>query len=243
MARLIVSRHPAVAEFVRAERPDFEGAEVLTGTVSAEDVRDRDVAGVLPLALIAECKRFFAVEFAGAPPRGAEYGIAEMVAAGAYLREYAVTPIAATAALAVVCTARSSNSPYADELIVRAPEGTRFPARGDWVNRGRSGRVETIDFVPGDGGPLAFVGGYIAEPEGVVVAHEFEGKHQSLSLAYARPGARFRERFGYKCRHERHMKILGPGVIREVPAEEIASDGGTPLSASLADKLREAGIV
>ena len=86
----IVSRHPAVAEFVRAEMPEFETAEVMASTVTASDVAGHDVAGVLPLALIAECGRFYAVEFTGTPPRGAEYGIDEMRAAGARLVEYRV---------------------------------------------------------------------------------------------------------------------------------------------------------
>lgn len=89
---LIVSRHPAAIEFCRSHAP-FAHAEVLTGTVSASDVRGRVVAGVLPFALAAECARFYAVEFTGAPPRGQEYSCAEMRAAGARLVEYRVVRV------------------------------------------------------------------------------------------------------------------------------------------------------
>ena len=88
--KMIVARHPAVAEFVRAERPDFAGATVLDSTVTAEDVFWNEVAGVLPLHLIVFTARFWAVEFSGAPPRGVEYGLDEMRAAGARLVEYRV---------------------------------------------------------------------------------------------------------------------------------------------------------
>lgn len=60
--------------------------------VTAADVRGRHVVGNLPLHLAALCASVTAIEFAGPPPRGAEYTAAEMTAAGARLARYVVTP-------------------------------------------------------------------------------------------------------------------------------------------------------
>jgi len=90
MKRIIVSRHPAAVEFIRRERPEFADAPVIE-TATAEGVKDAVVAGTLPLYLAAMTDRVIAVEFEGAPPRGAEYGLAEMDVAGARLVEYRVT--------------------------------------------------------------------------------------------------------------------------------------------------------
>lgn len=90
--RLIVSRHQAAIDFIRQELPEFADAPVLA-SVGADDVRGAVVAGNLPLHLAALAAEVLAVEFAGAPPRGAEYGIAEMRAAGARIARYRVTAI------------------------------------------------------------------------------------------------------------------------------------------------------
>ena len=87
--RLIVSRHPAAVEFIRASCPDFSDAPVIE-SATADDVRGRIVAGNLPLHLACLADKVYAVEFAGPPPRGAEYGLAEMRAAGARLARYRV---------------------------------------------------------------------------------------------------------------------------------------------------------
>lgn len=74
--------------------PTMETYEMARIPVLAEaapdDVRGRHVVGNLPLHLAALCVSITAIEFAGAPPRGAEYGVAEMEAAGARLAEYSV---------------------------------------------------------------------------------------------------------------------------------------------------------
>jgi hypothetical protein len=85
--RLIVSRHPAAVEFIRVHAPEFHDAPVLAAA-TAEDVDGAIVAGNLPLHLAALAAEVVAVEFAGQAPRGAEYGLAEMEAAGAHLRRY-----------------------------------------------------------------------------------------------------------------------------------------------------------
>lgn len=89
MKRLIVSRHAAAIEFVRAECPEFNDAEVMA-SVGPSDVQGADVVGNLPLSLAALCGRYRAIEFSGPPPRGGEYGLAEMRAAGAALVDYTV---------------------------------------------------------------------------------------------------------------------------------------------------------
>jgi len=101
---VIVSRHPAVLEWLEKSGPVPGGAghylsnkrgegrpvEVITGNATPDDVRDRIVIGNLPLALAALARVVVAIEFDGAPPRGAEYTAADMVAAGADLRPYKV---------------------------------------------------------------------------------------------------------------------------------------------------------
>lgn len=86
---LIVSRHPAAIEFIRAECPDFADAPVLA-SATTEDVKDKIVAGNLPLSLASAASAVIAVEFSGAPPRGQEYSAEDMRAAGARLALYVV---------------------------------------------------------------------------------------------------------------------------------------------------------
>ncbi len=88
---IIVSRHPAAIAFIRAERPELADAPVLASATVA-DVAGRHVYGNVPLGLAVHADGVTTVEFAGPPPRGAEYGIAEMRAAGAHLATYTVVP-------------------------------------------------------------------------------------------------------------------------------------------------------
>jgi len=69
--------------------PEFRDAAVLEH-VGVDDVRGKEVAGNLPLSLAAAAYAVWAVEFTGAPPRGAEYTLADMDAAGAQVRLYKV---------------------------------------------------------------------------------------------------------------------------------------------------------
>lgn len=93
MKRIIVSRHPAAIKFIRAEAPEFADALVVEQATVA-DVTGAIVAGNLPFYLAALAAQVVAVEFAGTPPRGAEYGVEEMRAAGARLRRYTVAAVA-----------------------------------------------------------------------------------------------------------------------------------------------------
>jgi hypothetical protein len=72
------------------ERIVLDDIPVTTGNVTAEDVRGKTVYGVLPLHLAAAAASVWAIEFSGAPPRGQEYTLPEMVASGARLRPYVV---------------------------------------------------------------------------------------------------------------------------------------------------------
>src|SRR3990167_6811698 len=91
--KLIVSRHPALVEWLKSIGPEWADAEVETGNVSTDRIAGREVAGPLPLHLIARTARYWAVEFAGAPPRGTEYSVTEMEQAGARLVEYRVQAV------------------------------------------------------------------------------------------------------------------------------------------------------
>lgn len=94
---IVVSRHPAAVEFVRAELPARTNEElefVVRDHVGPDDVRGQWVAGVLPLHLAALTERFWAVEFpADSAPRGTELTLDQMRAAGARLVEYTVRPV------------------------------------------------------------------------------------------------------------------------------------------------------
>lgn len=87
---VIVSRHPAAIEFIRANDARFLAAPVITGNATPDDVRGKVVAGNLPLSLASVANEVVSVEFTGAPPRGAEYTTADMEAAGARLESYVV---------------------------------------------------------------------------------------------------------------------------------------------------------
>ncbi|MHB1681570.1 MAG: CRISPR-associated protein Csx16 [Bacilli bacterium] len=86
---VIVSRHVAAIEFVRKSDPRFADAPAMAHATEA-DVRRRVVAGNLPLSLAALADEVVAVEFTGRPPRGEEYTLEDMVAAGARLQSYVV---------------------------------------------------------------------------------------------------------------------------------------------------------
>lgn len=68
---------------------------VCMGNATADDFRDAiwnasTAYGNIPLHLASVADTVFAIEFKYTPPRGVEYTLAEMDAAGAYLARYAV---------------------------------------------------------------------------------------------------------------------------------------------------------
>ena len=90
---IIVSRHTAAIEFIRSAGPEWINAPVMAQATPA-DVRGNIVAGNLPLQLAALAAEVVAVEFVGDPPRGLEYSVADMQAAGVRLARYRVAAIA-----------------------------------------------------------------------------------------------------------------------------------------------------
>ena len=120
MERVIVSRHSAAIRFIASQLHPYWHPPIITpdrwtgslsviwqtigvepeenlldsipvvGIACASDVVGKTVYGNLPLHLAALAARVVVVEFAGAPPRGECYSLADMVAAGAHLVEYQV---------------------------------------------------------------------------------------------------------------------------------------------------------
>ena len=93
MKQIIVSRHPAAIEFIKIAANLDENVQIITGNATIDDVRDRVVFGNLPLNLARYADAVFAVEFLGDAPRGQEYSLQDMCAAGAYLRGYKIKPL------------------------------------------------------------------------------------------------------------------------------------------------------
>jgi hypothetical protein len=123
MEKLIVTRHPAALQFLaqgihpewapavlegqqlvwkpigpEAGSPEAlavsDSVRIISGNATAEDVRNKIVYGNIPLHLAALARAVIVIEFSGDPPRGQEYGLPEMLAAGAHLTAYEVHPIA-----------------------------------------------------------------------------------------------------------------------------------------------------
>jgi hypothetical protein len=131
---VIISRHPAAIEFIRRERPDLADAPVVA-QATAEDVRGKRVFGNLPMALAALAAEVWVIEFRGDPPRGTEYDLAAMDAAGAHLARYVVraVPESTASELALVWEQTSANGRWG--LKVYAPsdapvDGERYSALG-----------------------------------------------------------------------------------------------------------------
>lgn len=103
LPELIVTRHQAaiewLAEALKLSIQRHEDGCITVGSipvkanVSGPDVDGKIVCGNLPLNLACLCKEVIAIEFTGAPPRGQEYGVAEMKTAGANLARYIVGKI------------------------------------------------------------------------------------------------------------------------------------------------------
>lgn len=119
--RVIVSRHLAAIEFIARENgwvlpidvgnnwqdaagggrlpkyliEDRDEGTLVPVLISAtpRDVAHADVFGNLPLNLAAAADSVYAIEFSGPPPRGQEYTLSDMEAAGATLRRYQVTAL------------------------------------------------------------------------------------------------------------------------------------------------------
>jgi putative CRISPR-associated protein (TIGR02620 family) len=102
MKVVVASRHPGAIDWLREQGRVAAALEVspeeweaavteAKASVTEGDVKDAIVVGNVPLHLAAMAKGVLAIEFAGAPPRGAEYAADEMAAAGARLTYYEVS--------------------------------------------------------------------------------------------------------------------------------------------------------
>jgi Putative CRISPR-associated protein (Cas_VVA1548) len=89
---VIVSRHKEAVDFILTTKPELAGCPILAHA-DLSDVEGRDIYGNVPLHLAAAAKSVYAIEFTGAPPRGADFTLQEMRVAGAHLRQYSVAEI------------------------------------------------------------------------------------------------------------------------------------------------------
>ena len=86
----IVTRHPALVEFLRVQGID---GDVLTHA-GIEDVEGQDVIGVLPLSLACECRRFREVSMRIPPElRGQEMTLEQIRGCNPQITEYRITKI------------------------------------------------------------------------------------------------------------------------------------------------------
>lgn len=95
VSHIIVSRIPAVVDFIRRTTWDFSIAPAVCFP-SAYEIKDKIVAGdirELPLFLACLCKEYWAVEYEGYPPplgHLEKYTFEDMKKAGARLTRYKV---------------------------------------------------------------------------------------------------------------------------------------------------------
>lgn len=119
MNTIIVSRHASAVDFLVSElsapnvsvtlsaardamhiiarneygEDEFHGTIPILASAAPDDVRGKIVYGNLPLHLAALAEEVRVIEFAGAAPRGQEYTLADMKAAGACVRRYMVAAL------------------------------------------------------------------------------------------------------------------------------------------------------
>jgi len=90
VAGIVVTRHPALVEYLR-QHGYLDGDVEVREHVTAEDVRGRDVIGVLPLHLAAEAASVTEVPLAVTPDmRGRELTLAEVERIAGHPRRYVV---------------------------------------------------------------------------------------------------------------------------------------------------------
>lgn len=89
---IIVTQHPGALIWLRQIKPELTKVPVLSSATPA-DVIGKEVYGNLPLHLAALTYRIVAIEFTGKPPRGTEFTVEDMIAAGARLVSYNVRKI------------------------------------------------------------------------------------------------------------------------------------------------------
>jgi hypothetical protein len=227
MNTIIISRHPAAIEFVRRERPDLRDAPVLA-SASAEDVAGRRVFGNVPLHLAALAVEVWVIEFRGDPPRGQEYDLAEMDAAGAYLAPYVVRalPQVTTSEPALVWQAESSNGRWGLRIyapsaeVVQKTDGL-YSAPGFAAEvRGEASGRKIIFLVPHGGTTTVWGDGLEAEAGADEVLSMDLQSHRQVAVCNCEPGAQLRE-YGYKRRWDRTLVIDPAGRPHEARDLEV----------------------
>lgn len=85
----VVTRHPAVIEWLEEYLGVYVG-EFVVPHIEPEDAWSSVLIGNVPLHIAAVAEIVFAVEFDNGAPRGAEWTVEQMKAAGAHLTAYTV---------------------------------------------------------------------------------------------------------------------------------------------------------
>lgn len=241
MKNLIVSRHPATVAYLRdVLGPEWADAPVVA-SATPEDVRGAVVAGNLPLHLAALAAEVIAVEFSGEPPRGQEYGRAEMEAAGVRLTRYRVSALGALEATPTVAEPpvllrewRSTNGRWGVQIVGPAAAAPAFKDRWGWGSKalpgaliplGRLAGMESFRYDPAAAGFVVLAGD--AEPVAGTPCSLIYGEglqsSEFVTLLAAQPGGRWRE-WGYKQRSSRYYELRSDGAIAEVPAAVLAAE-------------------
>lgn len=132
MQKVIVSSHPAAVQFIAIQlhgSVKADGSAVMLGgfvasepleeilviaSATVDDVAGKVVYGNLTYTLAKHAHRVFAIEFTGTPPRGQEYGLQEMLDAGALLAEYRVFSVEQLAKIVDDVNRTSSFGGYVD---------------------------------------------------------------------------------------------------------------------------------
>ena len=93
---VIVSRHGATPAYCREYLrglgvEDVDSVVHIAGNATEDDVRGKIVVGNVPMHLGALALEVHAVEYPAFPPRGAEYSIEDMIAAGVRVSVYVIS--------------------------------------------------------------------------------------------------------------------------------------------------------
>jgi hypothetical protein len=229
MDSIIISRHPAAIEFIRRERPDLADAPVVA-QATAEDVAGRRVFGNLPLSLAAQAAECWVIEFTGDPPRGQEYGLAEMDAAGARLARYVVRaapePAAAGGEPVLVWDQQSSNGRWGLRIYAPSAEVVQTTDGLFWAPgfaaevRGEVSGRKIIILTPDGGTTTVWGDGLEAEARADEVLSMDLQSYREVAVCNCEPGARLRQ-YGYKRRWDRTLVIDPAGRLREAQDLEV----------------------
>ena len=98
---VVVSRHKATLEFIARHlggevgdgaivNKRYRDIRVISGNAEVDDVAGKYVIGNIPMRLAIHARAVGCVEFSGTPPRGNEYTLEDMLAAGAKIAGYVV---------------------------------------------------------------------------------------------------------------------------------------------------------